>query len=134
MAKKKSDLQALLSDADGIKGALQAVEKPIEANPEIIRVGSSEEPTESGISENDYLESRDLHLPFSTAIRADLYLKLKRVEYWDRTTIKKIIETVVEDYVNSTPTSKKSLPEGERAKLKQLKTAKDYNKSRNPKG
>ena len=130
MAKKKSDLQSLLTDTDGIKGVLREEvivdDKTENSSVKEIKIDASQ----SSINENEYLQSLDLYLPFSTAIRADLYLKLKRIEYWDRTTIKRELERLIEDFVNNQSASKKSLPVEERNKLKQLKSAKDYIKEK----
>lgn len=81
-------------------------------------------------SEDIYLESTDQYLPFSTSLRADQYLKLKRLEYWSRMSIREIIENMMELTLDKFPDANKELPESERAKLKQLKTANDYYQSR----
>ncbi|MCC9167895.1 hypothetical protein [Pontibacter harenae] len=132
MAKKKSDLQSLLTDTDGIKGVLRE-ESEIPKKEEVeVRAsqGLKNEEANSMVNENEYIQSPDLYLPFSTAMRADLYLKLKRIEYWNRTTIKRELERLIEDFVDTQTASKKPLPVEERNKLKQLKTAKDYIKLR----
>ncbi|WP_299988815.1 hypothetical protein [uncultured Pontibacter sp.] len=76
--------------------------------------------------EEQYLEATDQYLPFSTSLRADQYLKLKRLEYWNRMSQREIIENIMDLALNNLPNVDKELPESERAKLKQLKTANDY--------
>jgi hypothetical protein len=73
-----------------------------------------------------YLEATEQYLPFSTSLRADQYLKLKRLEYWSRMSIREIVENMMDLTLDKFPDSKKKLPESERAKLKQIKTANDY--------
>ncbi len=96
---------------------------------------SSQEPEEPAVEqeqgqirEQDYLEAGDVLLPFSTILRADLYLKAKRVEYWDRTTLREILETALEQYLNGKTSTSRALPEKERSKLKPLKRPWDYRK------
>ena len=84
-----------------------------------------EDPDYSPINEADYLKG-ELVLPFSTSLRSDLYLKMKRVEYWNRMNVREVLEEALTEYLNKQPASKKKLPAKERNKLKQLKTAKEY--------
>lgn len=79
----------------------------------------------SPIKEKDYLGNEAL-LPFSTSLKADLYIKLKRLEYWQRTSVKEILEEALTNYLDQQPSTKKPLPVKERNKLKQLKTAREY--------
>ncbi|MHA6250052.1 hypothetical protein ACXYMU_19120 [Pontibacter sp. CAU 1760] len=81
-----------------------------------------------GISEQDYLDAHDVLLPYSTILRADLYLKAKRVEYWDRTSLREILETALEQYLKDKASTQTPLPEKERKKLKALKRPWDYRK------
>ncbi|RDV11466.1 hypothetical protein DXT99_24720 [Pontibacter diazotrophicus] len=56
-----------------------------------------------------------MRIPFSTIMRADLYLKAKRVEYWDRTSLREIImETALEAYLKDNPSTQMPLPIKER--------------------
>lgn len=80
------------------------------------------------ISEADYLNAIDVLLPFSTILRADLYLKAKRVEYWDRTSLREIIEQALETHLDGNPSTDTPLPLKERKKLKPLKRPWDYRK------
>ena len=70
----------------------------------------------------------DKYLPFSSSIRADHYLKLKRLEYHSKQTIRQILEKALELYLNpkKQPQVHKPLPPTEAAKMKPLKTALDY--------
>lgn len=81
------------------------------------------------IDEQDYLDAFDKFLPFSTSLRADLYLKLKRYEYWGRTSVREILEEALEEHLKRKPDTEKALPAKEANKLKQLKTAQDYRKA-----
>lgn len=86
------------------------------------------ESDEKEINEDDYLNAKDIILPFSTILRADLYIKAKRVEYWDRTSLREIIENALEEYLSGKTSTKTSLPLKERKKLKALKRPWDYRK------
>lgn len=82
---------------------------------------------EGAISEQDYLDA-DVLLPFSTLLRSNLYLKAKRVEYWDRISLREIMETALEEYLKDKPATGTPLPVKERKKLKALKRPWDYRK------
>ena len=95
----------------------------IEANTTIQEEAKGEE-----INEEDYLSAKDTILPFSTILRADLYLKAKRVEYWDRSSLREILENALEQYLADKPSTEIPLPLNERKKLKALKRPWDYRK------
>lgn len=113
MAKKKVSITKV--DKKGKEQFVELFENLVTQHPK-----KSEIPVEQ-----DYLDSTE-YLPYSTALRADVYLKLKRLEYWSRTPMKDIIENSLLLAFEHLTDSEKELPVGERAKLKQLKTAKDY--------
>lgn len=76
--------------------------------------------------EEHYIGVKDKFLPFSTSIRADLYLLLKRAEYHEKVKITKIINEVLEANLKKRPSTSKPLPEKEAAKMKSLITNKYY--------
>ncbi|RNI30928.1 hypothetical protein EFA69_06455 [Rufibacter immobilis] len=76
--------------------------------------------------ESHYENEKNKFLPFSTSMRADLYLGLKRLEYHDKRTIRSILEEALEMYLKKQPHAKQPLPEKEAKKLKPMKTAIDY--------
>lgn len=101
------------------------------------KVNLSREPTtgsdnigQEETKEQLYLDAKDLYLPFSNNVRADQYLKLKRCEYWNRQSIREILEEILDDYLDKNPAANKALPDKEVAKLKALKSANDYMKQR----
>lgn len=131
MAKNKEKLNlssGLKTGGKSLSELIYSKDKP-KANPKepIIKAPAGEQ-EEGGISEQDYLEAGDVLLPFSTILRADLYLKAKRVEYWDRTSLREILEAALEAYLKDKSSTDSPLPAKERKKLKALKRPWDYRK------
>jgi hypothetical protein len=85
----------------------------------------------SAPTEAQYLNS-DKYLPFSNSIRADLYLKLKRLEFHSGKSIRFVLEEMMESYLALQPQAYMELPEKEVQKLKQLKSALDYHNDKKP--
>ncbi|TXK26547.1 hypothetical protein FVR03_21735 [Pontibacter qinzhouensis] len=79
-----------------------------------------------GPIEADYLDNKEFYLPFSTSLRADHYLLLKRIEYYDRLSIRELFEDILEQGLKNYPSRNKELPEKVVKKLKQLKSANMY--------
>lgn len=135
MAKKIGNLSGIIKKEQNVDdllygggGSMPPV-APVNNNWEEELAKTSEE-IGSSIREQDYLDAVDSLLPFSTLLRADVYLKLKRMEYWSRTSIREIIENALVKELEGKLETKKALPVKERNKLKQLKTAGDYLKDR----
>lgn len=100
-----------------------------ELDSEAIQTSSIQESElKDEINEDDYLNAKDTILPFSTILRADLYLKAKRVEYWDRLSLREILENALEEYLSNKPSTMTPLPSKEKKKLKALKRPWDYRK------
>jgi hypothetical protein len=77
-------------------------------------------------NEEAYLNATDIYLPFSNSIRADLYLKLKRIEFHRKQSMRSILEDLIEEFVKNEHNSKKPLPEAKIKKLKILRSATEY--------
>lgn len=75
--------------------------------------------------EADYL-GNETTLPYSTGLTAENYLLLKRLEFYEDTTITKMINEAVAKYVKRKPAAQKPLPEPLVKELKPLRTSKDY--------
>lgn len=75
--------------------------------------------------EEHYLCNTSDYLPWSTSLRADHYLALKRMEFHSGRSIREMVEEAMTKYLKKQPDAEKPLPEAEAAKLKVLLTARD---------
>jgi hypothetical protein len=129
MAKRKINIEAL-SDDVLYSVSTPNLKKDVKEEKRGRPVISKEEATAdvfTGVpTEEVYLQSYDMYLPFSTNIRADLYLKLKRIEFHKKHSIRVILEDLLEKFIDSEPSAETPLPEHKVKKLKQLKSPIEY--------
>jgi len=105
---------------------------PTEAEEYVVRMGRPRKPkpvmTYKKVPvEADYENETNKYLPFSNSIRADQYLQVKRLEHHGGRTIREIVEAALDLYLpTQQPLISQALPVEEAAKLKPLKTHREY--------
>jgi len=105
---------------------------PTPAEDYVVRIGRPRKPrpvmTYKKVPvESDYEGVTDKYLPFSNSIRADLYLHVKRLEHHGGRTIREIVEAALDMYLpTQEPMISTPLPVEEAAKMKSLKTHRDF--------